>query len=263
MKCVLEYFSYVLVFLCCFIFSFLGVQNEPHTMAMTEGVKSGKLAIVIDDFGYGAEGTLDMLSLDIPLSVAIMPFSEKAVEEADLAVEKGKEVIVHMPMESLSGNPSWVSPEGIFRTMTTEKIVEQTEKAFAILPMAVGLNNHMGSAIMEDERTLSAVLSVMQAKGNVFFLDSVTTAKSRGEELAQLYGVPFIKRDVFLDSTKDINTIKANIEKAGKVALEYGSAVAIGHVGVEGGDATVVALKEMIPILQNSGVEFVFLSSLV
>ena len=36
------------------------------------------LAVIIDDFGYNGEGTEEMLDLDIPLTAAIMPFSEKA-----------------------------------------------------------------------------------------------------------------------------------------------------------------------------------------
>lgn len=263
MKVFLEYLSYVLVFSGCFAISFFGVQGEPYQMVMSQTTPSGQLAIVIDDFGYGATGTEQMLALGIPITVAILPFSEYAEQEGQIAIETGNQVLVHMPMESLSGDPSWVGAEGIFRTMTTERIIEQTEKAFAILPMAVGINNHMGSAIMEDERTLSAVFSVMQEKGDIFFLDSVTTANSKGEELAKAYGVPFIKRDVFLDSTQDVEIVKANLQKAGDIALEHGFAVAIGHVGSEGGAVTAQAIAEMIPILQNQGIEFVFLSSLV
>ncbi|MFI3174537.1 MAG: divergent polysaccharide deacetylase family protein [Bacillota bacterium] len=263
MKLFLENFGYACLFLFCLAVTFFGIQTEPYKMAMSQNATSAKIAIVIDDFGYGASGTEQMFSLSIPLSVAILPFSEFAEKEGVLAVEHGKEVLVHMPMEALTGDPSWVGSEGIFRTMTTEKIIEQTKKAFEILPMAVGLNNHMGSAIMEDERSLSAVFSYMQEKGDVFFLDSVTTAKSQGERLAKVYDVPFIKRDVFLDGTKDVETIKNNLQKAGEVALEHGFAVAIGHVGIEGGEATATALAEMIPILQNQGIEFVFLSGLV
>ncbi len=42
----------------------------------------------------------------------------------------------------------------------------------------------------------------------MYFLDSLTTAKSVGEEVAKEVGVPYIKRDVFLDSTQDIKTVE-------------------------------------------------------
>ena len=56
------------------------------------------LAVIIDDFGYNGEGTEEMLDLDIPLTAAIMPFSEKAEENCLKVKEAGKEAIIHLPM---------------------------------------------------------------------------------------------------------------------------------------------------------------------
>lgn len=80
------------------------------------------LAIIIDDFGYDGEGTEEILALDIPITVAIMPFSECTSEDAKKAAEAGKEVIVHMPMEAKSGKKSWVGEKGIFSDMSEEEI---------------------------------------------------------------------------------------------------------------------------------------------
>ena len=52
--------------------------------ATTEAKREGKcfMAIIIDDFGYDGEGTEDILSVDIPLTAAVMPFSEYTAEDA-------------------------------------------------------------------------------------------------------------------------------------------------------------------------------------
>ena len=72
----------------------------------------------------------------------------------------------------------------------------------------------------------------------------------------------FLARDIFLDSTDDVNVVKANLRKAAEVALEKGYALAIGHVGPEGGMVTVQAIRELIPELEAAGVTFVTVSQL-
>ena len=54
-----------------------------------------------------------MLSLSIPFTAAVMPFSENAADNVEKIHSVGKEMIVHMPMESLSGNPSWVGDKAV------------------------------------------------------------------------------------------------------------------------------------------------------
>ena len=202
-----------------------------------------------------------MLALPIPFTAAVMPFSSCTEQDAALVRQTGKEIFIHMPMESLTGKKEWVGEKGIFRDMTDAEIRNRVEEAFAILPDAVGLNNHMGSAIMEDTRSLSAVMEVLQEK-NMIFVDSVTTGKSLGRKIAGEKGVTFLARDVFLDSTDDVNVVKANLRKAAEVSLEKGYALAIGHVGPEGGMVTVQAIRELIPELEAAGVTFVTVSQL-
>ncbi len=146
--------------------------------------------------------------------------------------------------------------------MPDDEIKALVEEAFSILPNAVGLNNHMGSAITEDTRSLEDVLEVLKEK-NAFFIDSVTTEKSQGRALAAEKGVPFFSRNVFLDGTTDVETVKANLRKAAEIALRDGKALAIGHVGPEGGDVTVQAIEALIPELQQAGITFVTAGDLV
>jgi len=97
---------------------------------------------------------------------------------------------------------------------------------------------------------------------NGFFVDSVTTAKSQGKTLAEEKGVPFLARRVFLDSTDDVEVVKKNLRKAAEIALRDGEAIAIGHVGPEGGNVTVKAIQSLIPELKSAGVVFVTASEL-
>lgn len=250
--------KYLVLFGLCFLGGRLLAGGRA---AAVSGERRGNLAILIDDFGYCGEGTAEMLALPISFTAAVMPFSSCTESDAAAVRQAGKEIFIHLPMESLTGKPEWVGEKGIFRSMTDAEIRERVEEAFAILPDAAGVNNHMGSAIMEDERSLSVVMEVLREK-NVPFVDSMTTANSLGSRLAGEAGVVFLERDVFLDSTDSVETVKANLRKAAELALQRGYALAIGHVGPEGGKITAQAIAELIGELEQAGITFVPVSRL-
>lgn len=245
-----------------FVVAFLGIgiRDMAAEEVFSEGVK-GYVSIIIDDFGYGAEGTDEMLSLDIDFTAAVMPFSDKSREDAEKAKNAGKDIIIHMPMESLTGKKEWVGEKGVFTDMTDEEIYSAVMEAMEIVDGAAGLNNHMGSAIMENERCLDAVLKAVK-ENDLMFVDSKTTPKSLGEKLCEKNGIFAVERDVFLDSTDDKNEVKKRLEQTADIALENGYAVAIGHVGPEGGMVTYQAINEMKDELMKKGIEFVTVTEL-
>lgn len=256
----MKYPLYGVLFALCFLIGRITAawQTVPTSAQPQE---LAYLAVVIDDFGYHGDGATEMLELPIPFTAAVMPFSEYSAEDAAAVDAAGKEAIVHMPMESLTGKPEWVGEKGVFRNMGEEEIRSCVKDAFSIVPKAVGMNNHMGSAIMEDRRTLEIVMDEVGKRGGLF-LDSMTSQKTKGAVIAGEKSVPFLQRDVFLDSTDSLEEVKKNVRKAGEVAKKNGYAIAIGHVGPEGGKITAQALRELSPELEKEGVKFVPLSEL-
>ena len=63
-----------------------------------------------------------------------------------------------------------------------------------------------------------------------------------------------------MDSTDNVAVVKKNLEKTAQIALKNGFALAIGHVGPEGGKITAQAIKEMAPEMEQKGIEFVTIS---
>lgn len=251
-----------LLFLCCFLAGrTAGKLQAAFVPAAKMTVGEAKLAVIIDDFGYNGAGTAEMLALDIPFTAAVLPFSSHSAENAAQAEAAGKEVIIHMPMESLTGKPEWVGEGAVCRGMSAEEVRQCMEAAYRVLPQAAGVNNHMGSAVMEDGKTLGCVLDVVREKGGVF-VDSVTTPESKTHAVAGEKGVPVLKRDVFLDSTTEKQVMEERLREAADIAKEKGSAVAIGHVGPEGGVLTAQVLAEMAAELEKEGIRFVTVSEL-
>lgn len=235
----------------------IGQKTMP--VSTTEDFKTCYVAIVIDDFGYDGEGTEEMLALDIPLTAAIMPFSPNSSVDCDAVIAAGKEVIIHMPMESQTGKKSWVGDKAVFSTMTDSEISDVVKEALEIVKNAKGINNHMGSKIMEDERSLNVVMSVAAERG-LIFIDSKTTPKSVAKQSSEKFNVPILERDVFLDSTDDINVIRKKLNQTAQIAQKKGYALAIGHVGPEGGKITAQAIKELAPQMEQQGIQFVTVS---
>jgi polysaccharide deacetylase 2 family uncharacterized protein YibQ len=72
------------------------------------------------------------------------------------------------------------------------------------------------------------VLTVLRRR-DLFYMDSLTSPDSVGAELASRLGVRTIKRDLFLDNEKKVESIRYQLRKAEHLARECGHAVVIGH----------------------------------
>ena len=179
------------------------------------------------------------------------------LENAKKAINAGKEVIVHMPMQSAitsSGEDEFKLKIG----MTSEEIEWRLNEALNEIPEAVGINNHQGSKATTDGKVMAVVASVLKNK-NKFFLDSRTSSKTVGENTMRSVGVPTARRHIFLDNDLSIENISKQLNKLVTVAEKKGLAIGIGHVKGN----TLKVLEEEIPALVEQGFEFKFLSQVV
>ena len=80
--------------------------------------KKAKLALIIDDFGNNGEGTLEMMTIDRPMTFAVLPFMKYTQRDAVNAHENGHEVLIHMPMETSRGKSGGLG-NGAIRTSQT------------------------------------------------------------------------------------------------------------------------------------------------
>jgi N-acetylmuramoyl-L-alanine amidase CwlD len=240
-------------------------RGKPSLTRVPGGIMEGKkakVAIVIDDFGQSnPRGLKEILTVDRPLTFAVMPNLEYSRQQAALAAKRGYEVIVHLPMQPLRGKASWLGPGAITSNMTPEEIRNQVRRDFDQVPYASGFNNHMGSLITAREDLIRPVLEVAREKG-FYVLDSRTSEESKIVPLAQSMCIAYAQRDIFLDDVKSTAYIKKQLHLLADEALAKGSAIGIGHVGL-GGEKMARAIKEMLPVMEARGIEFVYLSELL
>lgn len=210
-----------------------------------------KLAIVIDDFGNSMEGSEKILSLPVPLTVAVMPFMPTTKEDAQLAHKNGKEVIIHLPMEAKRGKASWLGPGSILSHLSDEEIKKRVEDAIADVPYAVGMNNHMGSKITSDKRIMRIILTACK-QHNLYFLDSKTTSNSVVAEVATELGVPYVINDLFLDDQYNLAHIEKQMQQLLKIVAAQPITVAIGHVGPPGKYTSEVIERAIDELKENT-----------
>lgn len=224
------------------------------------------LAIVIDDFGgYNRNGVAEMLSLDCPLTCAVMPSCENTFIDAESANKLGHEVILHMPMEAHTKLPEdWYGNIYIKNNDSPQIAREKLEKCLSLVPYAKGVNIHIGSGVSQNTSIMTEIMRCVKEK-NMYFCDSKTTINSVCEQCARDCRTAFVSRNEFLEKTHsaDYNYARQMLTKAAKTAKQKGYSVVIGHVGAEGGIATYEAIRDSLFEIKNMGIKIVPLSKIV
>lgn len=215
-----------------------------------------KLAIIVDDGGNGGETTEVILSLSPGLTLAILPNTPHGTETARRALERGFEIMLHMPLEN-TGNGTGHKGQ-LTVDMPEEKIESLFLEALAQVPGASGVNNHMGSKFTAHPKALSLFIHYL-SQHPLYFVDSRTTPETRAYDIAKAFGVRAARRDLFLDHDNDPAAIRSRFDEVVDKAKRQGSAIAIGHFRPN----TAAALKKLLPTLEARGIRLVHASELV
>ncbi|MBY0417967.1 MAG: divergent polysaccharide deacetylase family protein [Pararheinheimera sp.] len=214
-----------------------------------------QVAIVIDDIGYHQ---IDYKLLELPydLTFAVIPHTPHSNAVAKAAYQKRRDVILHMPMES--ARRADLSKNALKVTMNRSQIEHKLQAAFADVPYAIGVNNHMGSYFTEQANAMDWTLGYI-AKRQLFFLDSKTTARSQAGVYAKKHQMPLLTRQVFLDNDRSYKALDKQFKLMIKLAQQHKYAIAIGHPYPE----TYAYLKKHLADLTAYGIEVVKLSALL
>lgn len=245
--------SLVIIIQCVLIIALIRPKRIPKVIP--PAIK-GKIAIVLDDWGYNLNN-LDILGqIKYPLTISVLPnlnYSKEIAEEAHL---RGFEAILHLPMEPRE--KVRLEKNTIMASMGEATIKNILAQDLADIPYVKGVSNHMGSRATGDNRVMEIVLGELN-KRNLYFLDSFVSGKSVAFLLTRKMRVKFARRDVFLDNLQDRGYIKSQIYQLKAKASLHGQAIGIGHDR----ETTLKVLKEVMPQLAKEGYKFVFVSELV
>lgn len=224
-------------------------------LAMSQTSQASTIALIIDDMGNKAS---DAMAFDLPNSVAfgILPHTEYSLKFAQRAQQQDREVLVHVPMESLAG--AALGPGAITSHMHPNEILRRLDAALNTVPGAIGVNNHMGSRLTQLTLPMSATMEFLRER-NLYFIDSRTTRFSKAETIAKRVGVPTQRRHVFLDHSRKQRDIAFQFNRLIKLSQKRGLAVGIAHPYPQ----TMAFLEKALPELERWGVVLLPMSELL
>lgn len=210
-----------------------------------------KIVIVMDDLGLDRRRTRETVKLPGPLTLSFMSYAEDLQQQTSQAHLAGHELMLHVPMEPVSSsiNPG---PNVLLSGMPKDELSKNIVWNLDQVSGYVGINNHMGSRFTADPDGMRVVIDALKSRG-LMFLDSLTSGKSVGHDMARAAGIPFAIRNIFLDHDDDLEAIHRQLRRAESVARETGLAIAIGHPR----DKTLQALSEWLPTLKDKGFQLV------
>lgn len=233
-------------------------KSDENTSAKEEPASSAKklIAIVIDDMGINKKRTTEINEIKAPITASFLTYGTQLAEQVQASKDSGHEIILHIPMEPYSAANT--APDQLLVNMSNEQIADRFEEMLQKIDGLKGGNNHMGSKFTENREKLAVVMKILKEK-NMFFLDSKTSIKAVGCEVAAKYDVDCTNRDVFLDNENNFEYITGQLKRTERIAQNKGYAIAIGHPKSE----TVKALQNWLKNLDKDKFETVTISELL
>jgi hypothetical protein len=218
----------------------------------------GKIALVIDDLGPNLTLARELLALNFPLTFSILPFYTHSKEIAQEANSKGREVMLHLPLEPRDNQDLKPEKGTLYTWMNENDILAQLHEDLSSVPCVSGVNGHMGSRFTEDRSSMEKMFRELKNL-ELYFLDSLTTDKSAGSAVARNVGLRFGKRDIFIDRDLEDSTIADRLFQLAELSKKRGYAIGIAHPYPD----TINTLKKILPMLSSEGIEFVPLSEVI
>jgi len=224
-------------------------------LAAKKHINSVQVAIIIDDIGYNYAQGVKAMQLPGAITYAIIPHSPKATFFARHAQQLHKEVMLHVPMSTVYNTP--LGKDGLTESMGEHTFKQALTNSLALLPNAKGVNNHMGSLLTQKDQPMNWMMQSLKQK-QLYFIDSRTSTQSVAWAVAQEYGIPSLKRDIFLDHEVTEKFIASQFKKFIAKALLQGYAVAIAHPYPE----TILYLEQNLASLSSHNITLVSASEL-
>jgi len=214
-------------------------------------------SIIIDDVGNNFSYGKDVINLPAALTIAILPRTTYAKDLARLATRNNKEIMLHLPMQSVEHHEH--SPGTLDLHMTRHEFNKQLRRNLNSVPYVRGINNHMGSLLTRHPGHMSWLMDELSRRGGLYFIDSKTTSKSIADKIAAEYNIPNLSRDFFLDPDYEESTIRRQFDRFIQRINRRGYAIAIAHPHPN----TIKFLKNHLQDLDKQGIKVIPVSKLI
>ncbi len=190
-----------------------------------ESYAQGNVLLILDDMG-NKESDMQALSLPADVTFSILPKTPYSQQLSYRAQQQGRDVMLHLPMQATTAMR--LGPIAFTAEITSQEMAVTLAEAFAAVPDAIGVNNHMGSYFTGDSVAMRRFMRTLQGY-DVFFIDSRTSPVSVAGDLARQYDIPTASRHVFLDHFPQPTFIAAQWQQLMRLTQRQALTVVIAH----------------------------------
>jgi polysaccharide deacetylase 2 family uncharacterized protein YibQ len=232
----------------------------PARRARPDGAARGpaRVAVIVDELGARADVFDRVIALGRPVTVAVLPELPLSPRLARDAARAGLEVLLQLPLEPYRFPEVDPGPGALLTSMPPDEVTRRTRQQLAAIPGATGVVTGMGSRFTEDRPRMRALLEPVFFQ-RLLFVDSLTSPRSVGYDVARALGIPAGRRQVFIDPDESEATARAQLLEVERWASRRDSVIVIAH----GRPLTLQLLGEALARWDARGITLVRVSELV
>jgi len=235
----------------------LNRKSNPNNKALSfsareKGLQRPKIALIFDDLGESLKDLREIYSLDIPLTISVIPNLKFSKNIAHIASRCGFSVLIHLPFEPGSSQQYQTDKyRFITSDLSKREVISLLRQYLNSIRIAIGVNNHMGSLATQNQQLMKIVLTELKKRG-LIFIDSRTSLKSIAYEQAREMELISGYNRGFLDAIDSIKVMEERMEELKDLAQEKGKIIVIAHPRKN----TLRFLKAQLPFLRKK-IEFI------
>jgi len=175
-----------------------------------------RLALVLFGFGDDLDEARRTFDLPLPFAVALAPDVKTSSAMFRAAHEKGREVVLHIPLEPVNYPQLNPGPGALLVTTKPDRVTGTVRRWLDRSGPVVGVANHMGSLATQDMTLMGAVYRELKRR-HLPFIHVQPAAGAVCRPLAAEMGVIYDEPDAVLDTEARATTAKALDQRWGEI----------------------------------------------
>src|SRR5262245_39424876 len=187
-----------------------------------------RVAVIVDELGARADVFERVVALGRPVTIAVLPELPLSPRLAREAARAGLEVLLQLPLEPYRFPEVDPGPGALLTSMPPDEVTRRTRQQLAAIPGATGVVTGMGSRFTEDRPRMRALLEPVFFQ-RLLFIDSLTSHRSVGYDVARALGIPAGRRQIFVDPDESEATARAQLLEVERRASRHDSTIVIAH----------------------------------
>lgn len=191
-----------------------------------------RVAFILSELGLAPKAAEEIIKkLPPAITLSFSPYARPQTLEylSALARSNGHEVMLDLPLEPIDFPQRDPGPKALLTALEPKENLERLDWSLGRSTGYVGVAVWMGSRFVGSPRQMQPLMEAIESRGLVY-LDNAEREDSLGPDLATNLGIPAVTSHRYVDvplASRD--AIDARLAQVERIALQFGSAVAMGR----------------------------------